>query len=61
MNLIIMEDYKRYSEMLEELIAHIDLKEELKAVVNSNINLARVMCGIDNSKGFTAMQSGKPA
>jgi len=43
--------------MLEELIAHIDLKDELKAVVNSSINLARVQCGI----GFTAMQNGKPA
>lgn len=56
-----MEDYKRYSEMLEELIAHIDLKDELKAVVDSNINLARVMCGIDNNQGFVAMQGVKPA
>ena len=43
-------DYKRYSEMLEDLIAHIDLKEELKAVVEANINLARVMCGVDKSE-----------
>lgn len=55
-------DWEKYSHELEIIIDAIDLKDHQRILVNGLIKAARQKCEISNdSKGFVAMQSGKPA
>lgn len=40
------EDWKKYAEMLEDIISHIDLKDSTRALVNYLCNDAMTKCGI---------------